>query len=252
MKRILFALACLSLLLASLAPRADAQSCNPSNLSQIEYYAWVEHQVYPNPGYVVGWVQFSYTGSGNTGTVNEAYIYGGTKGGGALYTLNGSYTVNTNCTVSMSLSDGSTWQGFIPAQDGNYRVYLNSTETGVGAKLRLMAIEGRGSCSDGLLSGNTLYSYDSQEIYPSKGDDVGYVTFSENGDAGGQISGGVNGNNNTINLRTGSYTVSSDCTMSMTFSTSSWGIVDFGGYEAYLVQISPTGVNLLIHLLEVE
>lgn len=251
MKRVIFGLVGFLILVAGTARRAQAQ-CSAATLSNNEYYAWVEQQLYPNPGYEVGYINFE---SGGNLTL---YIEGGTNGGISTYSYTGNYSiVNANdCTVDVNLDLNGSWtyfQGTIT--DVGDQVFLNTLATGGETIVHLVYLPGVGVCGPDTLGSTSgvTYSYDSDEVYPATGGDVGYITFSVSGSSytfNGEIYGGLSGSNSYHSF-SGTYSVATNCTVTLTDTTDSitlWGVAGTFSADTYLIQASPTGVNDLVDL----
>ncbi len=241
MKRVFFAsMIMLAVCLAGPAREAQAASCSNATLYDIGTYGWAGEDVYP-PGIAVGYITFLSSGS------FLGSIYGGTNGSGATSNLSGTYTVNSNCTMTASFSSGIKVQGTVVS--GGQEVLLDQTSpAGVNLIVDLKAVVAE-SCSDSTLYTVGTYGWASNEVYPVKGTWVGYITFTSSGSFAGLIYGGYSGSGSSSNI-SGTYSVYSNCTLSLTFSNGVdlQGVIVSNGAEVLMDQTYPTGENALYDL----
>jgi hypothetical protein len=221
--------------------KVEAASCSASTLYNIGTFGYVGESVYPSAGTWVGYITFLSSGS-FLGT-----IYGGSAGSGSSSNISGTYSVNSNCTLTVSYASGQSVQGTI-VSSGN-EVLLNQTSpTGVTNIIDLKQMTATG-CSNATLYSIGSYGYAGEEFYPSAGTDVGYITFTSSGGFAGVIYGSVNGSGSYINI-SGTYSVNSNCTLDLSYSggVNTQGTIVSSGNEVFMNQTSPTGATILVDL----
>jgi hypothetical protein len=215
-------------------------ACSSATLYNNGTYTWLEEVTYPSGGAYAAYVTFLSSGSW-AGTV-----YGGTGGSISTTEISGTYTVNSNCTLTLTFSGGFTTQGII-VSSGN-EVFLNEAASGETYLVDLKPL-GTVSCSDATVYNIENYGVVSQTLYPALGNTTGYLSFAPTGNMAGVISGGTTGSYTSWNI-SGTYTVNSNCTLTLSFSSGyTWeGVVQSSGDQIFLVQGSPTGDNVIFVL----
>lgn len=241
MKRVFFALMITVIVFLTVpVQKMRAASCSNSTLYDVGTYGFMEEAYYGGLGTGEGYITFLSSGS----FLHSGY--GGTNGTISHYSLSGTYTVNSNCTLTLTYSNGTEVQGVV-VSSGN-EVFLNQLTTGVTMIMDLKAVTVT-ACSAGTLYNNVTYGYYGKVLYPSFGTTVGYITFTSSGAFAGVIVGGSGGNVSTFDI-SGTYTVNSNCTVTLTYSnnTVNQGMIVSSGGEVFLVQTSPSGTNTLVDL----
>lgn len=120
MKRTVFALMItLVVFLTGPVQKMRAASCSNATLYNNGTFGWAEQAVYPYPGTVVGYITFQSSGS------FQGVTYGGTNGGGTTYDISGTYSVNSNCTLTLDFASGINAQGVVVSS--GKEVFLNQT-----------------------------------------------------------------------------------------------------------------------------
>jgi hypothetical protein len=101
-----------------------------ATLYNIGNYGWVGETFYPGLGIDVGHLSFMSSGT------MVGVFYGGVTGAGSSYNVSGTYTVNSNCTLTMNFSGGYTYQGVVQSS-GNEVFSTTTSPTGTNLILYL-------------------------------------------------------------------------------------------------------------------
>jgi hypothetical protein len=108
---------------AAPARRAEAASYSNATLYSVGTYGYFSDIVYTNFGFTVAYITFLSSGS-ILGVIN-----GGTAGRDSTIDFSGTYSVNSNCTLTVGFSSGNQTQGIIVS--GGNEVWLDQTNGGV-------------------------------------------------------------------------------------------------------------------------
>jgi hypothetical protein len=200
-------------------------------------YTWSESYTYPYGGAFVGMVTFLSNGTWT------AAIYGGFKGAESLQDISGTYSVNSNCTVTLTWPSGFDVLGDI-VSSGN-EVFLDTAYSGNTCFLYLESL-GTMNCSDATLYNAENYGVAAQVWYPALGNDTGYLTFTAPNSVAGEFWGSVTGSGGQY-IISGTYTVTDSCVVTVNLTSPgviTWqGVVQSSGHQAFFTQTSPTGLN---------
>jgi hypothetical protein len=217
---------------------ASAQSCSGGALLSGQYGMLVGSYVGTNGKYLVGALNFN----GACG-ITGANTFGGVGGSFAQASVTGTYGLNTDGTVAitLNLSGQTTPQTYIVgvSQSGHEAIGIETDGTSAFIDLQSQLTTLTAGFTTASLSGTYATSCVGNDV------DLNYQTFDGQGNITGVNSKYINGTVTVGTLYTGTYTVNSDGTYqgSVTLSGNPvpfYGVIDNGNNE---IEYINTGVN---------
>jgi hypothetical protein len=230
--RTIFASWALALVACALLPPALNAQCTLGNATLHGIYIISGAGTVLGIGSLTAVGVHTWDGQGNTLATYTASVNGSIYPG---ITVTGSYSVNANCTASLTESDGSHYN-FVVSPNGNTATWIqtdtgtvlsgtetrlrNREEAGMAAAVRL-ASTAQCPLGNATKHGTYLVSGTGTIVGVGPISAVGEITYDGQGNSIATVTLSVNGTIQSGVTVTGTYTVNSDCTGSHTESDGS-------------------------------